>query len=318
MHGGDARVLELARDAGLAQEALLGDGQVDAGGEQARDVEGLEGHLAADGGVEGEPDDALAARAELPPHLVAAGLLGVDGRARELAVDGRAAATGAPAAVAHARWRGRGCQRLAVTGERRAAVVVAFVAGAAERRAVGDLVVEGVRERSRCRAPGGGERGLAVVAGAASRQGGAARGRGEGGVAIVPGRARSRRARHRGDGVLRAGLRWVWPLRLHGAVGSWGRLRTIPELSAPGQPIDGAGEGLLGRRAHRAGTSAKVEASEGSCRARGVTAYYRLLAPLFKTFYVDDQNGRSEPTSAVSAGWHTLGVGLNVHPSISW
>ncbi len=50
----------------------------------------------------------------------------------------------------------------------------------------------------------------------------------------------------------------------------------------------------------------------------GVTAYYRLLAPLFKTFYVDDQNGRSEPTSAVSAGWHTLGVGLNVHPSISW
>jgi predicted small integral membrane protein len=50
----------------------------------------------------------------------------------------------------------------------------------------------------------------------------------------------------------------------------------------------------------------------------GVTAYYRLLAPLFKTFYVDDQGGRSEPTSAVSAGWHTLGVGLNVHPSISW
>ena len=50
----------------------------------------------------------------------------------------------------------------------------------------------------------------------------------------------------------------------------------------------------------------------------GATVYYRLLAPLFKTFYVDDQNGRSEPTSAVSAGWHTLGVGLNVHPSITW
>ena len=50
----------------------------------------------------------------------------------------------------------------------------------------------------------------------------------------------------------------------------------------------------------------------------GVTAYYRLLAPLFRTLYVDDQNGRSEPTSTVSAGWHTLGVGLNVHPSISW
>ena len=186
MDGGDARVLELARDAGLAEEALLGDGEIDARGEQAGHVERFEGDLAADGGVEGEPDDTLAAGAELPTDLVPAGLLEVDGRAREVAVDRGAAAAGA-AAVAFGARRGRRGEGLAVSDEGGIAVVWS----------VG-------RVRAGERAAGGGEGGFAVGVAAAAR-----------------GRAGSGHASDGSDGgVLRGG--WVWPLGLlHGAAGSY-------------------------------------------------------------------------------------------------
>ena len=53
-------------------------------------------------------------------------------------------------------------------------------------------------------------------------------------------------------------------------------------------------------------------------RSIGVTVYYRLAVSLLTHFYVDYNNDLGEPTSVFANYWNTFGVGINLHPSVSW